>query len=57
LREIAELRLRHPDESLAELGRRCNPPVGKPTVSGRLMALTRLAQRLGGLQGSLKAVR
>ncbi len=57
LREIAELRLRHPDESLAELGRRCDPPVGKPTVSGRLSALTRLAQRLGGVQGSLKAAR
>ena len=57
LREIAELRLRHPDESLAELGRRCNPPVGKPTVSGRLSALTRLAERLGGVQGSLKAAR
>ena len=57
LREIAELRLRHPDESLAELGRRCDPPVGKPTVSGRLAALTRLAQRLGGVQGSLKAAR
>ncbi|MEO6836059.1 MAG: DNA-binding protein WhiA, partial [Candidatus Tumulicola sp.] len=25
LREIAELRLEHPDESLSELGRRCNP--------------------------------
>jgi hypothetical protein len=57
LREIAELRLHHPDESLAELGRRCNPPVGKPTVSGRLTALTRLAERLGGVQGSLKAAR
>lgn len=57
LREIAELRLRHPDESLAELGRRCDPPVGKPTVSGRLAALSRLAQRLGGVQGSLKAAR
>jgi hypothetical protein len=57
LREIAELRLRHPDESLAELGRRCNPPVGKPTASGRLTALTRLAARLGAVQGSLKAAR
>lgn len=57
LREIAELRLRHPDESLAELGRRCNPPAGKPTVSGRLAALSRLAERLGGVQGSLRLVR
>jgi len=29
LREAAQLRLSHPDETLAELGRRCNPPVGK----------------------------
>ena len=46
LREIAELRLAHPDESLAELGARCNPPIAKPTVSSRLSALGRLAARL-----------
>jgi hypothetical protein len=46
LREIAELRLAHPDESLAELGARCNPPIGKPTVSSRLAALSRLAGKL-----------
>jgi WhiA C-terminal HTH domain/WhiA LAGLIDADG-like domain len=57
LRELAELRLLHPDESLAELGRRCNPPVGKPTVGSRLGALTRLADRLRGLQGSPKPAR
>jgi hypothetical protein len=56
LRELAELRLRHPDESLAELGRRCNPPIGKPTVSSRLGALSRLAEHLRG-QGSAKAAR
>jgi DNA-binding transcriptional regulator WhiA len=48
LREIAELRLAHPDESLAELGARCNPPIAKPTVSSRLSALSRLAGRLRG---------
>lgn len=48
LREIAELRLNHPDESLAELGRRCNPPISKPTVNSRLAALSRLARRLRG---------
>ncbi|HVN70226.1 MAG TPA: DNA-binding protein WhiA [Candidatus Binatia bacterium] len=47
LREIAELRLKHPDESLAELGRRCKPAIGKPTVSSRLGALSRLADQLG----------
>jgi DNA-binding protein WhiA len=48
LREIAQLRLRYPDESLSELGRRCNPPIAKPTVNSRLTALTRLAKRLQG---------
>ena len=46
LREIAELRLAYPDESLAELGARCNPPIAKPTASSRLSALGRLAARL-----------
>jgi DNA-binding transcriptional regulator WhiA len=46
LREIAELRLSHPDESLGELGARCNPPIAKATVSSRLSALGRLAARL-----------
>jgi DNA-binding transcriptional regulator WhiA len=57
LREIAELRLLHPDESLAELGRRCNPPIAKPTASGRLGALSRLAHSLRSVQGSAKAAR
>jgi hypothetical protein len=48
LREIAQLRLHYPDESLSELGRRCNPPVTKPTVNSRLAALNRLARRLRG---------
>jgi cell division protein WhiA len=57
LREIATLRLRFPDESMAELGRRCNPPIPKPTVSGRFSALCRLARRLrsGVGQGHSKA--
>ncbi|HZZ66265.1 MAG TPA: DNA-binding protein WhiA [Candidatus Baltobacteraceae bacterium] len=46
LREIAALRLRHPDESLAELGRRCNPPIAKATVNSRIGALNRLARQL-----------
>lgn len=48
LREIAELRLAHPDESLSELGARCNPPIAKPTVGSRLSALSRLAGRVRG---------
>ncbi len=46
LREIAELRMAHPEETLAELGRRCNPPIGKPTVNSRLTSLAHLARRL-----------
>lgn len=48
LREIAALRLAHPDESLAELGRRCTPPISKPAVNGRLSAIARLARTLRG---------
>ncbi len=48
LRECAQLRLAHPDETLAELGRRCNPPVSKATLNGRIVALMRLVRRLRG---------
>jgi hypothetical protein len=48
LREAAQLRLAHPDETLAELGRRCVPPVGKATINGRLASLMRLVKRLRG---------
>jgi DNA-binding protein WhiA len=57
LREMAELRLAHPDESLAELGRRCRPPVGKPTASGRLTSLRRMAERVRTGQGPVKQAR
>jgi len=46
LREAAQLRLSHPEETLAELGRRCRPPVGKATFNGRIASLMRLARRL-----------
>lgn len=48
LREAAQLRLAHPDETLAELGRRASPPVGKATINGRIAALVRLVKRLRG---------
>ncbi|HEY0394219.1 MAG TPA: DNA-binding protein WhiA [Candidatus Elarobacter sp.] len=48
LREAAQLRLAHPDETLLELGRRCSPPVGKATINGRLASLMRLVKRLRG---------
>jgi DNA-binding transcriptional regulator WhiA len=57
LREIAELRLAHPDESLGELGRRCNPQIAKPTVSSRLGALARLADQVRRGQGLAKHAR
>ena len=46
VREIAHLRLQHPDESLAQLGRRCRPAIPKATVNGRLAVIVRLARRL-----------
>jgi cell division protein WhiA len=46
LREAAQLRLAHPDETLAELGRRAAPPVGKATINGRIVALMRLVRRI-----------
>ncbi len=46
VREIAQLRMQHPDESLSQLGRRCRPAVPKATVNGRLAAILRLARRL-----------
>lgn len=39
LRQVADLRLRHPDLSLAELGRRARPPLAKSTVAGRMRIL------------------
>jgi hypothetical protein len=46
LREIAELRLEFPAETLAELGNRCRPPAGKSTVGARFAALNKLTARL-----------
>jgi DNA-binding protein WhiA len=45
LREIAELRLRHPTLSLRELARRCRPPASKAAAYRRLRKLVRLAER------------
>lgn len=46
LREMAEVRLDHPDESLQGLGNYLDPPVGKSGVNHRLMKLSRIAQAL-----------
>jgi cell division protein WhiA len=45
LREIAELRLRHPSLALRELGAKCDPPVSKAAAHRRLQAVLRLARR------------
>jgi len=42
IREIASLRMSHPEASLEELGRLCTPPVTKPAVADRLRRLGRL---------------
>lgn len=43
LREIAELRLRHPSSPLGELAAKCSPPVSKAAAHRRLQRLIRLA--------------
>jgi DNA-binding protein WhiA len=43
LRDAAELRLRHPGLSLADLARKARPPVAKATLHRRLRRLTELA--------------
>jgi DNA-binding protein WhiA len=46
LRQVAELRLRHPDLSLAELGHRARPPLPKSTVARRMRQLLSAADGL-----------
>lgn len=46
LREVAELRLEFPDESLKELGAMLNPPVGKSGVNHRLRRIEKIAEEL-----------
>lgn len=46
LREIAELRLIYPDESLKELGELLSPPVGKSGVNHRLRRIEKIADEL-----------
>jgi DNA-binding protein WhiA len=45
LREVAELRSRHPSVSLRELARKCRPPATKAAAQRRLAKLQRLAER------------
>lgn len=46
LREIAEIRLNFPDESLKELGQMLNTPVGKSGVNHRLRKIEKIAEEL-----------
>nr|MCR5402903.1 DNA-binding protein WhiA [Butyrivibrio sp.] len=46
LREMAQVRLEHPDASLAELGGFLDPPVGKSGVNHRLRKLSELADKI-----------
>lgn len=46
LRQVAELRLEHPDATLKELGGYLTPAVGKSGVNHRLRKLSELAERL-----------
>ena len=46
LREIASLRLSHPDMSLTELGKLTHPPIGKSGVNHRLRRISEIAESL-----------
>ena len=46
LRQMAELRLAHPDASLEELGALAEPPIGKSGVNGRMRRLNAAAQEV-----------
>ena len=46
LRELAELRLQHPEASLQELGELLAPPLGKSGVNHRMRKLEKMARQL-----------
>ncbi|WP_160677663.1 DNA-binding protein WhiA [Clostridium sp. C8-1-8] len=46
LREVAELRLTYPDESLKELGEMLDPPVGKSGINHRLRKIEKIADEI-----------
>jgi len=48
LREMAQVRLEHPEESLKDLGNYLDPPVGKSGVNHRLKKLEEIAETLRG---------
>ncbi len=46
LRDMAIVRLNHPETALAGLGDKLNPPIGKSGVNNRLRRLTAIAEKL-----------
>ena len=46
LREVASLRLEHPDASYSELGALCTPPIGKSGLRTRMDRIGELAEKL-----------
>lgn len=46
LREAAELRLEHPDISIAALGKLCDPPMKKAGINKRLIRIQEIASKL-----------
>lgn len=48
LRQMAQVRLEHPESSLLELGGYLNPPVGKSGVNHRLRKLSEMADKIKG---------
>ena len=46
LREVAALRLAHPEDTLAQLAQRCDPPITKSALNHRLRKLVELGREL-----------
>ena len=44
LREAAALRLAHPEDTLAQLAQRCDPPITKSALNHRLRKLVELGK-------------
>ena len=44
LREAAALRLAHPEDTLAQLAQRCDPPITKSALNHRLRKLVELGR-------------
>ena len=49
LKDIAILRVEHPDASLKELGTMLSPPIGKSGVNHRLRKLSRMQNIIGNI--------